>query len=64
MTAININDAIDTSVIIIVHQIFCSCTKTKTGECPRIYPKMYIPQFSNLGKDMFIHKVIPDNTGK
>lgn len=64
MTAININDAIDTSVIIIIHQIFALALKIKTGECPGIYPKMYIPQFSNLGKDMFIHKVIPDNTGK
>ena len=44
--------------------IKCLSLFSGVSECPRIYPKMYIPQFSNLGKDMFIHKVIPDNTGK
>lgn len=45
MTAININDAIDTSVIIIVHQIFALALKLKLGNVQGYTQDVYSPKF-------------------
>ena len=46
MTAININDAIDTSVIIIVHQIFALALKL--GNVQGYTPRCIFPNFQIL----------------
>ena len=48
MTAININDAIDTSVIIIVHQIFAFALKLKLGNVKGYTPRCIFPNFQIL----------------
>ena len=50
MTAININDAIDTSVIIIVHQIFAVALKLKLklGNVQGYTPRCIFPNFQIL----------------
>ena len=48
MPAININDAIDTSVIIIVHQIFALALKLKLGNVQGYTPRCIFPNFQIL----------------
>ena len=48
MTAININDAIDTSVIIIIHQIFVLALKIKLGNVQGCTPRCIFPNFQIL----------------
>ena len=44
MTVININDAIDTSVIIMVHQIFALTLKLKLGNVQGYTPRCIFPK--------------------
>ena len=48
MTVININDAIDTSVIIMVHQIFALTLKLKLGNVQGYTPRCIFPNFQIL----------------
>ena len=48
MTAININDANDTSVVIIVHQIFALALKLKLGNVQGYTPRCIFPNFQIL----------------
>ena len=48
MIAININDAIDTSIIIIIHQIFAPALKLKLGNVQGYTPRYIFPDFQIL----------------
>ena len=48
MTVININDAIDTSVIIMVHQTFALALKLKLGNVQGYTPRCIFPQIFQI----------------